>query len=92
MSKEITEDAYDFGFSLVSEDEMNQREALAAQAAIAPHAAKAEDAEQRLANVMKLVMPFLNNLAKDDKKEYIYWPDRPKKMKEFIAKVKEAAG
>jgi hypothetical protein len=32
-------------------------------------------------------MPLLLNLAKDDEKEYIYWPERTKKMKAFIDKV-----
>jgi hypothetical protein len=88
----INEEDYDFGFSLVSEDEMKAREDKAAASAVAPHAAKAEDAEQRLNNVMKMVLPFLNNLAKDSEKDYIYWPDRSKKMKEFIEKLSIIAG
>ena len=32
-------------------------------------------------------MPLLNNLAKDADKDYIYWPDRQKKMLDFIKKV-----
>ena len=35
----------------------------------------------------RLIMPLLLNLQKDDSKSYIYWPDRTKKMTEFIDKV-----
>jgi len=34
-----------------------------------------------------MVMPLLNNLAKDADKDYIYWPGRQKKMADFIKKV-----
>jgi hypothetical protein len=92
QSLEITEDADDFGFSLVSKEEMEAREQKVADEAAAPHIARAGDAEERLESVMKLVLPFLNNLAKDDNKEYIYWPDRPKKMRDFISKLRQVAG
>ena len=36
-----------------------------------------------------MVMPLLVNLAKDDSKEYIYWPNRSQKMNDFISKVKK---
>jgi len=34
-----------------------------------------------------MVMPLLNNLAKDADKDYIFWPGRQKKMLDFIKKV-----
>ena len=37
----------------------------------------------------KMVMPLLKNLAKDSDKDYIYWPDRHKKMADFIVKLDE---
>jgi hypothetical protein len=92
MNNPLVEVDFDFGFSSVSEEEFQEREAQAAIAASAPHKAQAADAQARLDAVVKMVMPLLNNLAKDDKKEYIYWPDRTSRMKEFITKFKVAAG
>jgi len=35
-----------------------------------------------------MVQPLLKNLAADaDNKPYIYWPDRKKKMQDFMARV-----
>lgn len=36
-----------------------------------------------------MIMPFLNNLTKNPEKEYIMWPDRAKKVEEFIKKIND---
>lgn len=64
----------DFGFSLVSEDELN---------------AGVQDVTDKLHGLRKMVMPLLNNLMKNPDKEYIYWPDRVKKIQSFIKKMDE---
>ncbi len=85
------EDSYDdFGFSAVSEDDLKSLERELQQ--------KVQEKEQELSltskeykdkleSLYKLIMPLLLNLAKDDDKEYIFWPERSKKMKAFIDKV-----
>ena len=48
----------------------------------------AEEYKKRLTLLHKMVTPLLKNLAADaDKKPYIYWPDRKKKMQEFMARI-----
>jgi hypothetical protein len=50
--------------------------------------ATAQEYKDRLALLHKMVLPLLKNLEKDsDTKPYIYWPDRKKKMQEFMARV-----
>ncbi len=34
-----------------------------------------------------MIIPLLNNLAKDPDKEYIHWPNRTKKIEEFRKKI-----
>ncbi len=48
----------------------------------------AQEYKDRLNLLYKMVTPLLKNLAADaDTKPYIYWPDRKKKMQEFMARV-----
>lgn len=62
----------DFGFSLVSEDELN---------------AGVQGVTDKLHGLRKMILPLLNNLMKNPDKEYIYWPDRVKKIQAFIKKM-----
>lgn len=81
---------FDFGFSAVSEDELKaiERE-LESKVASQEEQLKqvSQSYEEKLNTLYKMVMPLLNNLAKDAEKDYIYWPGRQKKMQEFIKKV-----
>ena len=81
---------FDFGFTAVSEDELKtiERE-LEAKVADRDTQLKqvAASYEEKLKTLYKMVMPLLNNLAKDAEKDYIYWPGRQKKMQEFIQQV-----
>ena len=83
-------DDFDFGFTAVGEDELKAMERQLQQ--------QVEDKDTELENISKtyqeklsalykMVMPLLNNLAKDSEKDYIYWPGRQKKMSDFIKKV-----
>jgi hypothetical protein len=69
-----TEDLFDFGFTAVSEDELET-----VQASIANQASSLE----RLEKMYKSILPLLDNLEKNPEKDYIYWPDRTKKIDEF---------
>lgn len=81
---------FDFGFSAVSEDELKaiERE-LESKVAIQEKQLQqvSKTYEEKLNTLYKMVIPLLNNLAKDAEKDYIYWPNRQKKMQEFIKKV-----
>ena len=70
---------YDFGFSLVSEEELKAHE---------EHLIKrAENESQKLNMIKDMIMPLLLNLSKDPNKEYIYWPNRKDKIDQFIKKL-----
>lgn len=65
-------DDFDFGFTTVSEEVFTQAEAAATEG------------QQKAETMYKMVLPLLNNLAKDaDKNAYIHWPNRGAKIEEF---------
>jgi hypothetical protein len=69
----------DFGFSAVSEEEYN--------AVINEKDETVENYKHRLAEVEKLIMPFLTNLLKTADKPYINWPNRKPILETQIQKV-----
>jgi hypothetical protein len=80
----------DFGFSVVSEDELKALERQLQQE-VREKSSTLEEVEKsyqgKLEQLYKAIMPLLKNLAKDGEKEYIYWPNRVEKMQQFIEKV-----
>jgi hypothetical protein len=69
----------DFGFSAVSEEEYN--------AVINETASTADDYKQRLEQVEKLIIPFLQKLYATSDKEYIYWPNRKPVIESQLNKI-----
>jgi len=43
--------------------------------------------DDRADKLRKMIMPLLNNLKKNPEKEMIVWPDRVKKIDDFIKKM-----
>lgn len=80
----------DFGFSLVSETELKAHEQLL-QKKIEEQSKVVEKTEielkDKLHGLRDMIMPLLNNLAKDPEKTYILWPERSAKIKAFIDKI-----
>jgi hypothetical protein len=81
---------YDFGFSLVSENEIKAHEEqlkreVEKQVQVVEKTSK--EAKDKLHTLRDMIMPLLNNLAKDPAKEYILWPDRSQKIQAFIKKI-----
>lgn len=80
----------DFGFSLVSETELKAHEQLL-QKKIEEQSKVVEQTEtelkDKLHGLRDMIMPLLNNLAKDPEKTYILWPERSAKIKLFIDKI-----
>lgn len=80
----------DFGFSLVSETELKAHEQLL-QKKIEEQSKVVEKTEiemkDKLHGLRDMIMPLLNNLAKDPEKTYILWPERSAKIKTFIDKI-----
>ena len=77
----------DFGFTIVDESQIKVNEVPIKQAE-----ASAKHHQGKVEELYNAVMPLLKNLAVDDGKEYIHWPERSKKMQEFIAKVNKIVG
>lgn len=77
-------DDYDFGFSLMTEDEIRENERLLESAVLTESA--------KLEAFKNMIMPFLRNLTKNPEKEYIFWPDRAEKVEEFIKKIDNFLG
>ena len=76
----ITDDLFDFGFTAVSEDELET-----VQASLANHASTTE----RLEKMYSSIQPLLDNLQKNPDKDYIFWPNRTEKIEEFRKRLTE---
>lgn len=84
------DESNDFGFSLVSEEELKAAEKeLQAHLAVTTQTAQqtSKGAKEALYGLRDMIKPLLNNLAADSGKTYVYWPDRAAKMRDFIKKV-----
>ncbi|MGZ4849824.1 MAG: hypothetical protein ACXV2C_00400 [Candidatus Bathyarchaeia archaeon] len=82
----------DFGFLLVSEQELKQHEELLKKKVAEQSSTivrTAAELNEKINTLRAMIMPLLNNLAKDPDKEYIRWPDRAEKIHLFIQKVNE---
>ena len=80
----------DFGFSIVSEEELKEQEELLRkkveeQSKIVQKTSA--DLTDKLHGLRDMILPLLNNLTKDPDKSYIFWPNRSEKIKEFIKKI-----
>lgn len=43
--------------------------------------------DDKVLGLRKMIMPLLNNLLKNPEKDTIVWPNREKKIKDFIKKM-----
>lgn len=76
---------FDFGFTAVDADELEVvREA---QAVAETSSLSAEQNAIKAQLIYDAVMPLLNNLKANPEKDYIYWPDRYKKLDAFADKL-----
>jgi len=80
-------DDFDFGFSLVDENELDVVQQ--AQQTITTTSKAASASQEKMDKLFNMVMPLLNNLSKNPEKEYIYWPNRIDKIEAFRDKLRE---
>jgi hypothetical protein len=78
---------FDFGFSAVTEDELKAVQEASKQAETATQSTLM--LEQKINSLYNMIMPLLNNLAKNPEKDYIYWPNRLDKIEQFRDKLDE---
>lgn len=78
---------FDFGFSLVDENELEVVQQ--AQQVVASTSKEAIATAEKVDKLYNMIMPLLTNLAKNPEKEYIYWPNRVEKIEAFRDKLRE---
>ena len=74
---------FDFGFTLVDEDELD----VAKQATAS--AAEASTTQDKLDKLYNAIGPLLNNLKANPEKEYIKWPNRVEKVEAFETHIQK---
>jgi predicted site-specific integrase-resolvase len=82
-----------FGFSLVSEQELKRHEEMLRRKVeeqnkvVQQVQQTSTEIQSRLEGLRNMIMPLLQNLARDPEKTYILWPDRSVKIQAFIEKI-----
>jgi gas vesicle protein len=77
----MTDDFFDFGFTVVDENELEAVQKATQTAETA--STSAEEMQAKIDDLYNAVQPLLNNLKKNPEKEYIYWPNRIEKVEAF---------
>tara|TARA_Y100000816_G_scaffold119904_1_gene84184 strand:- start:360 stop:626 length:267 start_codon:yes stop_codon:yes gene_type:complete len=72
---------FDFGFTAVTEDELDVVKDVTKKAESL--GANALNTQERLDKLYNAITPLLNNLKKNPEKEYILWPNRLEKVEQF---------
>ena len=72
---------FDFGFTAVTEDELDVVKDVNKKAESL--GANALNTQDRLDKLYNAITPLLNNLKKNPEKEYILWPKRLEKVEQF---------
>jgi len=71
------EDDFDFGFTTVSEEVITKGQ---------------QELNTQLQQLYNAIIPLLKNLQANPDKEYILWPNRVEKVKEFKSKIDSIVG
>lgn len=77
MSNEL----FDFGFTLVDENELEVVQQ--AQATVTSASSSVSETQDKLDKLYNAIQPLLNNLKANPEKEYILWPNRTDKIEQF---------
>ena len=78
---------FDFGFSAVSEDELEVVQV--AQQQSGELITNLQTAENKANLLYSAIMPLIKNLKANPDKDYIYWPNRVEKLEAFAEKLNE---
>jgi len=73
----VGSDIFDFGFTAVTEEE------LEVVSELQERADKTLTYQTRLEHLYNAIQPLLNNLKANPEKDYIYWPNRLEKVEAF---------
>jgi len=87
MSEQFEEQTriHDFGFSLVSEDELKKAE----KELLNKKTSELTDTQRKLIGLKQMIWPLLERLRQDPLKTYILWPNRAEKVSEFMKRIED---
>ena len=77
----MSEEIFDFGFTLVDEDELDTVQDI--EQKVSESSTTAEQTQDRLDKLFSAIQPLLNNLKANPEKELIKWPNRLEKIEAF---------
>jgi len=83
----MSDEIFDFGFTIVDEDELE-----AVQSAVASASATSDEVDtykERLDKLYNGIQPLLNNLKQNPEKDYILWPQRLEKIELFETHIQK---
>ena len=77
----MSEEIFDFGFTLVDEDELDTVQEI--EQKVSETSSTVEAAQDKLDKLFGAIQPLLNNLKANPEKELIKWPNRLEKIEAF---------
>ena len=77
----MSDDIFDFGFTVVNEDELEVAQKATKTATAATATAKSTG--DKLNRLYNAIIPLLTNLKANPEKDYILWPKRLEKVEAF---------
>ena len=77
----MSEEIFDFGFTLVDEDELDTVQEI--EQKVSESSTTAEQTQDKLDKLFSAIQPLLNNLKANPEKEMIKWPNRLEKIEAF---------
>ena len=77
----MADNIFDFGFTVVNEDELEVAQKATKTATAATATAKSTD--DKLNKLYNAMIPLLTNLKANPEKDYILWPNRLAKVEAF---------
>lgn len=83
----MSEFDFDFGFTAVTEEELEVVQQTKATAEAA--SSDVEHLHDKIDKLYNMFQPLLNNLKLNPEKDYIYWPSRMDKIEQFSDKLDE---
>lgn len=81
MATNVQEIDFDFGFTAVTEEELEVVQNATSQVEVT--AGEVQRLQEKIANLRAAIEPLLKNLEANPEKAYIHWPDRTAKVKAF---------
>lgn len=84
------DELFDFGFTIVNEEELDAVQQAAAQ--VQTVSSTVEETQTKLDKLYNAIQPLLNNLKQNPEKDYIFWPNRLDKIELFEDHIQKIYG